>query len=727
MKRFLLLFSVAILAYASGFSQDAPDHWETVVYDTSVWKYFPGIVEPDASWLSPDFDDNGWSMGKGGFGYGDGDDSTIVENVSSIYIRKKFFIYDKNDILNALLHVDYDDGFVAYLNGVEVARANMAQEKPSHADFSITWREPLLFLGQAAEAFSLTNHMDLLVTGENLLAIQVHNADATSSDLTIRPFLSVGMLSETQTYYPTPEWFVPPLHFESSNLPILVINTNGLNITDEPAIVANLGVIDNGAGNRNYLSDNFNSYDGKISIEFRGESSQMFDKKSFKVKTIDDAGADKTVSLLGLPPEDDWVLYAPYTDKTMMRNVLTYGLGNELGHYATRTKYCEVVINGQYHGVYVLMEKIKQDRNRVDIAKLNPDDVNGDDLTGGYILRVDKIDWTDYPAWESEPAPRLPNENNISFQFFDPDGEDLAEAQKEYIKNFIFDFQSSLTKSTFKDPASGYKKYIDMNSFVDFMLINEFNKNVDAYIYSTYMHKEKDSDGGKLKMGPIWDFNLAFGNVDYHTNSQYAPGWMYNDGYRMFWFRRLMQDATFKDSVTCRWLELRKTVFNTTYINNWIDSTAAVLNEAQIRNYQRWPILGKYVWPNQFVGNTYESELDFLKQWIAARITWMDSNLPKTCKEPSPVVTDVGEEILQDIHVFPNPSEGGFHFQIASGGENHLSIFNTQGKQVFTADQLEKEFYWNASSNEGYRLPSGLYIYKIANGRTSKIGKIIIE
>jgi hypothetical protein len=561
------------------------------------------------------------------------------------------------------------------------------------------------------------------VQGKNVLAVQVHNSDANSSDLTIRPFLSFGFTDAKTYFYDTPSWFQEPLVFASSNLPIIVIETHGRYITDEPEIIADMGIIDNGPGVRNNLSDPSNNYNGKIEIEFRGESSQMFPKKSFKVKTVIAANVDTTVSLLGMPKEDDWVLYAPYTDKTMMRNTLSYMLGNKTGHYATRTKYCELVINGEYQGVYVLMEKIKRDDNRVDISKLSGNATQGDNLTGGYILRVDKIDFNDYPAWISAPEPRLPNENNISFQFFDPDGEDLTASEKNYIKDYIFDFQSSLTNSNFKDQQAGYKKFIDMNSFVDFMLINELNKNIDAYVYSTYMHKDKDSKGGKLKMGPIWDFNLAFGNVDYNTNSQFAPGWMYHENYRMFWFRRLMQDPEFSDKFSCRWNELKQTIFNTSYINQWIDSTASVLEESQKRNYNRWPILGTYVWPNQFVGDTYASEIVFLKNWIAERIKWMEDNLDNnTCDEP---VTGVEDELLKDVEVFPNPSKRGFHFNCKGRLNVRLSIYSSTGGLVFTSQADDQNFYWDGETNAGTPLPAGLYYYDVTGSNFSSKGKIV--
>jgi hypothetical protein len=721
--RCFFLLNIHLFLFSLPLFSQSETHWETVVYDSATWHYFPGTSNPGADWMNPTFNDDSWATGKGGFGYGDDDDLTVLEE-TSVFIRKKFTIIDKSKITNLLLHVDYDDGFVAFLNGTEIARANMSQAVPLYSDVSQGTHEAVLYQGGAPETFTISDaELALLADGENVICFQIHNSEVTSSDLSIRPFLSVEISGEPITYYDTPPWFAKNVSFESSNLPIFIIDTQGQAIADEPAIIANLGIIDN-PSERNQITDSFNGYDGKIEVEFRGESSQMFPKRSLKVKTVTSIGEDSTVSLLGLPADDDWILYAPYTDKTMLRDVISYHLANKMGRYASRARFCELIVNGDYMGVYVLLEKIKQDKNRVDIAKLTIEDTEGDDLTGGYLLRVDKIDGNDYPAWESVPVPRLANENIISFQFFDPDGEKLLDVQKQYIKDLILKFQSALTNQSFKDPVTGYEPYIDIGSFVDFMMINEVNKNIDAYIFSTYMHKDKDSNGGKLKMGPVWDFNLAFGNVDYLANSQFAPGWTYNDGYRMFWFRRLMQDASFADRFACRWLELRQTILSTEYIHGVIDSAASLLAESQERNFQRWPILGTYIWPNQFIGKTYQEEINFLKSWVSDRLSWMENNLPEVCAPP---VTAVEETPSSSLAVFPNPSTTGYHFRFKREVlEGRLGIYDRSGRLLFEKVFSGTDYYWNGEFSNGQVLPNGLYIYRMESSDKKQVltGKI---
>ena len=727
--RFAML-QVFLICVSFTTSAQSIDHWETVVYNNSMWRYFPGASDPGATWMKNNFVDGTWSQGQGGFGFGDGDDHTTTSPAAiSVFSRITFTITNLSKIESALLHVDYDDGYVAYLNGTEIARANMGNANPVPYDqpSGSPDHEAVLYTNGVPEGVLLNKQKieDLVVQGSNVLAIEVHNISLTSTDLTSSAFFSVGISDNSTTYGTVPDWFEEPLNFESSTLPIIVINTNDQEILDDPRITADIGIIDNGT-NLNHVTDPFNNYAGKIGIEIRGESSQMFPKKSYSVETRDELGANKDVSLLGLPKENDWILYAPYTDKTLMRDVVTYLWGNQLGFYASRSRYVELVINGDYRGVYVLLEKIKRNKNRVDIANLKPEDISGDDLTGGYLLRVDKIDENDYPAWTSVPVPKLPGENNINFQFHDPEGEELVNVQQQYIKNFIFQFESALSGSSFKDPSTGYRKFIDVPSFIDFMIVNEIGKNVDAFVFSTYLHKDKDSNDGKLHMGPLWDFNLAYGNVDYNAGAQYAPGWMGDESYRMYWFRRLRQDPYFTNALKCRWTSLRATTFSNVKMLHTIDSIAAVLEEPQKRNYKRWPILGTYIWPNQFVGDTYQSEIDFMKQWIVDRLEWMDSNMPGSgpCLDPDPV-TGIDPSQEMQLVVYPNPSSSSFHieFPFRKNDRYTLSVFNSLSQKVYSIDSVEgDDVIWDAKD-----VPAGIYVVVIESPKNERFVARVIK
>jgi len=723
-----LLIVIYVLHVQDLSAQASVNHWETVVYDSMVWRY-KSNADPGAGWQSNSFNDQIWLQGKGGFGYGDNDDGTEITNALSVFLRRKFMITNREKITEAILHVDYDDGFIAYLNGVEIARAGMGtQVVIPYTQGSAGLHEALLYQGQPPEGFTLTaQQLDLLVTGDNTLAVQVHNESLTSSDLSSRVFFSVGINDNSNTYLATPSWFNAPQPFASSSLPIIHIRTNGQVIPDDPRIIADMGIIDNGWGNRNNVNDTFNNYNGKISIETRGESSQgLFPKKSYRIETQDGMGNNLIVSLLGLPAENDWVLYAPYTDKTFLRDVLAFKLSRDMGRYAPRTRFAELVVNGNYQGIYVLIEKIKVDKNRVDIATLKPVDIAGEQLTGGYLLRVDKLDANDYPGWQAIPAPQLPGENQITFQYYDPNGSDLMEVQRNYIIGYMYNFQSSLTIPAFGNSDVGYRRYMDIPAAIDFMLVNEIGKNIDGYIFSTYLYKQKDKQGqlGKLVMGPLWDFNLAFGNVDYLANAQFAPGWMWNDQYRMFWFRRLVQDPFFTNSMKCRWTELRGSILTNDYFTQAIDSMATVLQEAQTRNFKRWPVLGMYVWPNQYIGQTYEDEINFLKQWTLTRLAWMDQNMPGSCD----LVTSVNEKSTGMISVFPNPFKKSVTIRMNDAtGFDQILIHDVMGKEVYSISFSGNEVVWNGTNSIGNPVTEGIYIVSFfRQGKITGREKIIL-
>lgn len=519
--------------------------------------------------------------------------------------------------------------------------------------------------------------------------------------------------------------------FQSSNLPIVIITTTSQNIVDEPKVIVRMEIIDNGPGVRNNITDPKNVYNGKVAIELRGSSSRvLFPKKQYAVELRNSALQDTAVSLLGLPEEEDWVLSAPYNDKTLMRDVLAYKLGRSMGRYAPRTKYCELVLDGRYEGVYFLNEKIKRDKNRVDISALNPDETTGDDLTGGYIIKLDKVDGSSGPGFVSE-YPVVTNLGNkkITFQYEYPKWDEIVAAQKNYISGYVFKFEKALLSDDFADPDQGYAKYIDVDSFVDFFIMNELTKNVDGYRLSSFFYKQKDSQGGKLFAGPIWDFNLGFGNANYCTSGSPA-GFVYSEFNKLcpgdtwlipFWWERFFLDGNFGTKVADRWASLRQDKFSTSMIHAYIDSVAMVLNqESQQRNFQTWRVLNTYVWPNYYVGPTFQAEVNWLKNWVSDRTNWLDDSLPQ-------LVTSVEESQSSTmVSVFPNPFSS--HFSIKSADRSledvFVQVFNTAGmlveKRNFTTGQngvFEESF--------GETLPKGFYVFRVfSSDREIAAGKV---
>ena len=417
---------------------------------------------------------------------------------------------------------------------------------------------------------------------------------------------------------------IPP----EDKLPIFSINTSGSTIVDEPKIDAELTI----------NQADIVSFTGKIGIEIRGASSQMFPKKSYGFETRDENNEDLNVSVLDMPEEEDWILYAPYSDKSLVRNILIYDLSRDMDRYASRSQFVELNINNTFQGVYVFMEKLKRDSNRIDINKLKDDENTGEDLTGGYILKIDKTagsnlgegynDQNSFASLYGPPSATIGQE--INFLYEEPDAEDITTEQKVYISNYVTQFEDVLASDDFTDPALGYASYIDVDSFIDFFLLNELSNNVDGYRLSTFMYKDKNE---KLKIGPIWDFNLAFGNANYCSGSE-TNVWAYKFNERCsedfwqvpFWWNRLLQDPEFVSRLKDRWNSLRGGVLSNGSIDSKVDGYITTLNKAGSieSNFNTWNILGTYIWPNNFVGSSHSDEIGYLKNWTNDRLSWLD-------------------------------------------------------------------------------------------------------
>jgi len=707
MKKNILFTLSFVLSFLNLYSQDNI-HWESVVNADVLWRYTPGDASVSPDWKTKDFDDSGWLEGPGGIGYGDGDDATIIDPTTTLYIRHDFLISDITEILAVNLYVDYDDGFVAYLNGEEIARANMnnAGLNPSYDQFS----DNCISEVDIPNLFSLSDGVidNLLTAGVNNLAIEIHNCTATSSDMSSSTWLIASIDSPDNNYSPIPAWFVEPPDGKS-HLPLIVIETSQY-IPDEPKINGFMKVIDNGVGEFNYIDDLGTDYSGIIGIEIRGQTSASFPKKSYTIETRDDFGEDLKASLLGMPEESDWVLHAPYSDKTLMRNALTYHFGREMGSWAPRFKYCEVYLNRDYQGIYLLMEKIKRDGDRVDVEKTLPDHNSGDSLTGGYIIRADKLDGL--TAWEdffyAYPKYTYPNSRLYYFTYYYPEADKITTNQQNYIQSFMYNAESALNSPDFKDAVKGYPNFMDPNSFADFQIMNELGNNVDGYKISTYFYKDADSKDGRLHAGPLWDFNLCYGNVDY-ANARYMTNtWLYKDlnwGV-LHWWARLMEDENYSSNLKTRYSFFRNTKLSNEMVFGFIDETAAYLGEAIDRNFVRWPILGQHIWPNNFVGNTYAEEISFLKSWMDDRFAFLDANWYYDVVS----VEENSLALLRNIRVYPNPFTENIAVEFSETKESlhQLLIYDLTGKIVHESS------IGNQETLSLSFLSKGVYILKIS-------------
>ena len=521
------------------------------------------------------------------------------------------------------------------------------------------------------------------------------------------------------------------VNFSSSNLPIVLIGTNGQEIPEEPKITAQMQVLYNGPGIRNYLTDQPKDYNGLIGIERRGSTSDFFsDKKPYSIETRDTEGKDFDFPLLGMPAESDWALLAPYNDKSLVREALMYELAGKIMPWAPRMRFVELVLNGEYQGIYLAAEKIKRGKNRVDVRKLKSTDLAGDSLTGGYILKIDKTTGGGAANWVSLYPPFPGAWQNTLWQVHYPKLEDIKPAQWYYINNWIDSFEQVMYSNNFADTTFGYPKLIDVPSFVDFTLLNELAKNVDSYRLSTFFWKDRDDKDPRLHAGPIWDFNIALGNADY-CDGQSTANWAIDfnnicggDSWvNQFWWQKMWQDQQYRRQLKERWTELRVGTLSNTAVLHTLDSLTSMLQESQVRNFQRWPVLNTYLWPNPFCCGTYFEHTNYLRNWIQQRMTWID-NTAKTL-----YVGEYDDAKRFTTILSPNPSNGEVHFKMYLQHNNQvrIRIHNALGQYITYLDydpelNGENEISWNNT------LRPGFYFYAVwIDGRRESSGRFIVE
>jgi hypothetical protein len=515
---------------------------------------------------------------------------------------------------------------------------------------------------------------------------------------------------------------------DSSNLPIVVINTNGQTISDEPKIIAQMKVINNEPPRKNYVTDPGNIYYGFVGIEIRGSYSASLPQKPYGFETRDSLGNNLNVPILDMPAENDWILTANYNDKTFMRATLAFDLFSKMGHYQPRTRLCEVTVNNDYKGIYVLTEKIKQNKNRISIAKLTAADTIGDDLTGGYIIKIDNSNFDGSDGWYSKYQ-AIDRTRYPYFVYSYPKPEDILNQQKQYIQGFVNKIDSVLRSPKWADPQDGYRKYFDVSSFIDVFILGEVSRNVDTYKKSAFFYKDKDSTDGRLHAGPVWDFDWAWKNMRGECNSEEidGSGWTYKISSDCHtnpvppgWVVKLLEDTTFANELHTRYSLLRKTILSEESLYHYIDSIHTLVNEAQTRHYQKWPILGINVGAPEVdpEPSTYDSVLTKFKNWIATRLTWLDANMPGRDTQVSHVLgmgTMPKEFIL--FQNYPNPFNPSTKiiYTLKSSGKVRLSVYDLLGREVVVPVNNERKIAGKYEvSFDAANLPSGVYFYRLS-------------
>jgi len=475
-----------------------------------------------------------------------------------------------------------------------------------------------------------------------------------------------------------------------SNLPLVVIDTFGFDIYNEwePYLprpfrpVMSVFIETDEDTNRADILDqpDFAGYGG---LHIRGSSSAGYAKKQFAFEVWDEYDQDKNASLLGFPPESDWILCGPYSDKTLMRNYQMYTWDRSMGNWGVGCRFVEMFLDidggklsqSDYVGVYVLMEKIKRDENRINVEPLETFHDTEPEITGGYILKKD---------WESNFETDIYNDR-LAYVY--PDSLDITDEQEDWLLNYLNDFEAALAASNFDDPVNGYAQYIDPASFIDHHILVELAKNVDGFVLSTFLFKDRS---GKLNMGPIWDYNGSLGGADYFCN--YDPtGWLHEfdentcvdasgcdstgeggatfpadnpNAYR--WYQRLFEDPEFALKYADRWFQLREDFFANANVMADIDYNVASLTENNAadnpvtRNFNRWNI-DDQTWPNLWDNchdNTkYEDYVNWMRYWLTTRLPWMDGAIAAEYAAAPPIFNQDGGNVAAGFSLTIAPQQ----------------------------------------------------------------------
>lgn len=485
-----------------------------------------------------------------------------------------------------------------------------------------------------------------------------------------------------------------------SNLPIVIITTDNnpntgwpMEIPDEPKVLATMKIIFRQNGSRNYISDQNNpeylNYNGRIGIETRGSSSQTLPKKPYGLTTIqEDNSTNNNVEILGMPGENDWILNSLAFDPSLIRNYLSYDLARSIGNYAARGKFCEVVINGDYKGLYIFMEKLKIDPERINVTKMTNTDNTLPDLTGGYVVKADKTTGGDPVSWRMESYSQT-----TDYIYENPSPKNITTNQANYIKNQFSALQKAATAQN-ASVLDGFPSIIDVPSFIDFILINEIASNSDAYQISTYFHKDRR---GKLRAGPVWDFDLTFGNDLFHwgLDRSHTNVWQFDNGDNTgskFW-KDLYNNTQFKCYLTKRWKELSATNGQLNYytICDKIHLFTGLVAEAAARENKRWGTI-----PNQ------SGEIVKMKAWLETRFNWLNTKLNNFSACANPVIPKL---VISKINYNPLPSG-----EFSSTDLEFIEITNNSSQTVdltgiyFSQPGISFQFPPNATIEAGKKI-----------------------
>jgi hypothetical protein len=462
---------------------------------------------------------------------------------------------------------------------------------------------------------------------------------------------------------------VVPFH---SKLPVLVMNTFGPErSTSARSSFVQLSFYEPVNGRTSLTNRPALTTRGGFHV--RGSTSAGMPQTGFAVQFLDEFDHEEHLPVLGLPANSDWVLYAPDEyDPIMIHNPFIHQLSRDMGRYSPRTRFIEVFLvrhagplNARdYYGVYVLEEKIKVGKHRIAIDRLAPEDLRAPEVTGGYLLKFDRLGPGESGLWAGGASIVYvePKEPVISLP--------QRAAQRDYIAGYFDEFHRVLQGPKWKDPVNGYRAYIDVDSWIDFHVLEVLSGNVDSLRFSTYFYKPR---GGKITFGPHWDFDRALGSTDYRDSE--PRQWNTGRFFHAPWWGRLFTDPDFWQLWVDRWQGLRQTHFSETNLFGLIDRLTDEVREAQPREARRWGLEPR--------GGTYQSEIDWMKNWLSQRLEFIDDQLVQP-----PSLNHKSGDVPSDLQVKLSGPPGSTVYYTLDGSDPRLSQGGLSTNAVAYSDPI---------------------------------------
>ncbi len=419
----------------------------------------------------------------------------------------------------------------------------------------------------------------------------------------------------------------------SSDLPVAVVHTLGGGDFNQSALkTAHLSIYEPVLG-RTSLS-NAPTVTTRAALRVRGNTSAGSAKKSWTMETWDEFNDDKDVALLDMPAESDWVLYGPASmEPVMIHNPFAYELARRLGHWAPRTRFVELYLNtaggtittNNYHGIYVLVEKVKVADGRIDEPRMEPEITNGPALSGTYLMQVDRLESGESGVQIPPVLPNTLSSGGNAITFTDPKESEILlpqrAAQRFYIRNHLTNFVSTLNSPGYADPVTGYPAYVNVAPSINNHMVVTLCFSVDAFNFSSYFYKARN---GKLTFGPIWDFDRSLESKDDPRDDnprifRYVGSWEAFDFFNWSWWGRMFQDTNFWQLWVDRYQQMRQTELSHASLNALIDNLTAQLRESQVRDVARWPGVTT---PR----TSFDWEVTHMKEWLTNRLNFFDTN-----------------------------------------------------------------------------------------------------